>query len=181
MLRSLTPAILASLTVIGCGVDAPTSNDPHNSGGKGDDPVPEFDCGGVAQFDLRVTADELDDYEGHAIMVSATEGLTVNDTPQLRYGAIVPGVVARGRFDVGCTNALDETSEYPAIAAYIDVNGDDICSAGDLGFVDLRYAWAGDTTLAIEPGTWVPVPSPDLVGPLQGSLDFCTGFFLDGE
>jgi hypothetical protein len=131
----------------------------------------------TGQHDVRMTGTGLAQYDGLRVVVAATEGTQQGSTSTFTRAAWIPGTIANGAFDVSCAAALTDNLWYPSVAAYIDVNGDGHCSAGDRGWGTTYYGWMYDVENSVEPSAWQDIPSANLVGPLQGQGGFCADFF----
>ncbi len=197
MTRSARLASLFALTA--CAVEsptpdpvAPTSDDPVETTGSARGTAQKEDCGdpvdppALAAFcatggtlDLEVIGTGLGAYEQKTVVATAIQfddaswSFDVFDRRAYQSTTIYSGA-----FILGCAGSLTETYAYPSVAAYIDVNEDGACSAGDVGTVSGYYGWDRHVSESYDAPVWLPVADPgSLTGPLHSNRDFCSGYF----
>jgi hypothetical protein len=133
-------------------------------------------CARGGQFDIQVWSDEASAWQGRKVVVAAIEN-DIDASPRIsRRVALLTTVIKDGKFSLFCPRSLHENYGYPSWAAFVDVNGDGRCSAGDVGYQEQLFGWNWDTAAELDASWWSPVTS--LAAPIgTGASDFCTGYF----
>jgi hypothetical protein len=131
-------------------------------------------CNAGKDFDLVVVGSTPDEWQGHSVLVAAYQ----NDAGVHSRVVRLSDRVGEGALALECNEALEENYEYPSVGVVVDVDGDGVCSAGDLGVQLQLYGWAKEVLVEVAEADWTPVGS--LHSPLGSQTDdFCAGYFAD--
>ena len=93
-------------------------------------------CGTDGTLSFSLTASGLDACNGATARVVVHDYASTAETP-----VDVATTVAGGGFSVSCASALSLPGGGPAIAAFVDLDGNGRCNDGDLGAELLLFAW----------------------------------------
>jgi len=121
-----TVAALIGAGLAGCGDPPATQTQPS----------PGCLAHSDADYDVVVSGTRLGSRDGADVHVLTSLALAF--TPDQTCATSIAATIAGGTFDAALTNRTDGAA-YPLVAAYIDVDGDGVCTGG----VDLVWSLIG--------------------------------------
>jgi hypothetical protein len=141
------------------------------------------DCANDGDLSFRFAGEVPAAWEGRTLVVSAIEDRTKGSSqPAPRRVVRVATKIEGGRFAVSCPRAAHADQAYPSFGVFVDLDGNGRCSAGDVGFQEIRFAWdhtGVNERLDRASSSWVSLGEPrrpkwDMYG------EFCEAYFGEG-